>query len=70
MQLWDRRGDRVRGQGVSDMKGGNVIVIEALRALQRVGALDNTTTAVAVGAAKGRTADKTSYVLWPSAKLI
>lgn len=46
VQLWDRRGDRVRGQGVSDMKGGNVIVIEALRALQRVGALDNTTIAV------------------------
>jgi glutamate carboxypeptidase len=31
---------RVRGQGVSDMKGGDVIVIEALRALQRAGALD------------------------------
>jgi glutamate carboxypeptidase len=46
VQLWDRRGERVRGQGVSDMKGGNVIVIEALRALQRVGALDNTTIAV------------------------
>lgn len=38
--LWERRGDRVRGQGVSDMKGGNVILIEALRALQGVGALD------------------------------
>lgn len=32
---------RVRGQGVSDMKGGDVIMIEALRALQRAGALDN-----------------------------
>jgi glutamate carboxypeptidase len=40
--LWERRGDRVRGQGVSDMKGGDVIMIEALRALQSVGALDNT----------------------------
>jgi len=38
--LWERRGDRVRGQGVSDMKGGDVIMIEALRALQSVGALD------------------------------
>lgn len=38
--LWERQGDRVRGQGVNDMKGGNVILIEALRALKSVGALD------------------------------
>jgi glutamate carboxypeptidase len=38
--LWERQGDRVRGQGVSDMKGGDVIMIEALRALKSVGALD------------------------------
>jgi glutamate carboxypeptidase len=38
--LWERRGDRVRGQGVNDMKGGDVIMIEALRALRSVGALD------------------------------
>jgi glutamate carboxypeptidase len=44
--MWQRDGERVRGQGVSDMKGGDVIAIEALRALQRVGALDNTTIAV------------------------
>jgi glutamate carboxypeptidase len=44
--LWQREGDRVRGQGVSDMKGGDVAVIQALRALQRVGALDNTSIAV------------------------
>jgi glutamate carboxypeptidase len=44
--LWERQGDRVRGQGVSDMKGGDVIVIEALRALHRVGALDGTRIAV------------------------
>ncbi|MCS0584156.1 M20/M25/M40 family metallo-hydrolase [Massilia pinisoli] len=37
---------RVRGQGVSDMKGGDVIVIEALRALQRAGALDGARIAV------------------------
>jgi glutamate carboxypeptidase len=43
---WDRRGDRVRGQGVSDMKGGDVAVIQALRALHKVGALDNTSIAV------------------------
>jgi glutamate carboxypeptidase len=44
--LWDRRGDRVRGQGVNDMKGGDVIVIEALRALRSVGALAGTHIAV------------------------
>jgi glutamate carboxypeptidase len=37
--LWERRGDKVRGQGVHDMKGGDVVMIEALRALQSVGAL-------------------------------
>jgi len=39
-------GQHVRGQGVSDMKGGDVILVEALRALRRVGALDNTNIAV------------------------
>jgi glutamate carboxypeptidase len=43
---WERRGDRVRGQGVSDMKGGNVVMLEALRALQAVGALQGTRIAV------------------------
>lgn len=46
VQLWKRDGDRVRGQGVNDMKGGDVVIIEALRALQRVGALENTTISV------------------------
>ena len=46
VQAWDRRGDRVRGQGVSDMKGGDVIVVEALRALKAVGALDDATVTV------------------------
>jgi glutamate carboxypeptidase len=44
--MWDRQGDKVRGQGVSDMKGGDVIVVEALRALQRSGALEGTRIAV------------------------
>jgi glutamate carboxypeptidase len=38
--LWERQGDRVHGQGVNDMKGGDVIMIEALRALKSVVALD------------------------------
>jgi glutamate carboxypeptidase len=46
MQKWERQGDRARGQGVNDMKGGDVIIIEALRALHAVGALDNTTISV------------------------
>ena len=46
VQKWDRQGDRVRGQGVNDMKGGDVAIIQALRALQKVGALDNTSIVV------------------------
>jgi glutamate carboxypeptidase len=37
---------RIKGQGVSDMKGGDVIIVEALRALKRVGALDGRRIAV------------------------
>jgi glutamate carboxypeptidase len=52
--LWEPQGSgtvpttgaRVRGQGVSDMKGGDVIVLEALRALKQVGALDGADIAV------------------------
>ncbi len=43
---WDPQGDRVRGQGVADMKGGNVIMVEALRALHQRGLLENTSIAV------------------------
>jgi glutamate carboxypeptidase len=39
--LWERRGNRVRGQGVNDMKGGDVVMVEALRALKTAGVLDN-----------------------------
>jgi glutamate carboxypeptidase len=48
--LWEPQGSgpdaRVRGQGVSDMKGGDVILIEALRALKAAGALDEARIAV------------------------
>lgn len=43
---WDSRGARVRGQGVSDMKGGDVIIVEALRAMQKVGVLDGATISI------------------------
>ncbi|KQQ33866.1 peptidase M20 [Duganella sp. Leaf126] len=46
VQRWQRNGDRVRGQGVNDMKGGDVVILEALRALHRAGALDDTTITV------------------------
>jgi glutamate carboxypeptidase len=46
MQRWERQGDRARGQGVNDMKGGNTIILEALRALHAAGALENTTVSV------------------------
>jgi glutamate carboxypeptidase len=37
---------RIKGQGVSDMKGGDVVIVEALRALKQVGALDDMRIAV------------------------
>jgi glutamate carboxypeptidase len=43
---WNPSGDRVRGQGVSDMKGGNVVMLEALRALKATGALEGATISV------------------------
>jgi len=38
-QGWTRRGDIVEGPGVNDMKGGDVIMIAALRAMQAAGTL-------------------------------
>ncbi len=46
VKKWERKGDRVSGQGVNDMKGGNLIILEALRALHKLGALDNTSITV------------------------
>lgn len=43
---WESDGKRVRGQGVSDMKGGDVIVLLALRALHDAGALQGRTVRV------------------------
>lgn len=36
-----REGDRAYGSGVNDMKGGNLIMLQALSALNRIGALDD-----------------------------
>jgi glutamate carboxypeptidase len=46
VQLWNRQGNRLRGQGVVDMKGGDVAIIEALRALHRFNLLDDTSITV------------------------
>ena len=40
---WAADGKKVRGQGVSDMKGGDVIILLALKALNEAGALKGTT---------------------------
>lgn len=40
---WQGDGKRVHGQGVSDMKGGDVIILLALKALNEAGALKGTT---------------------------
>jgi glutamate carboxypeptidase len=37
-----REGDMVFGAGVADMKGGNLVILHALRALHRAGFLENT----------------------------
>ncbi len=34
-------GDKVKGPGITDMKGGDVIIISVVRALKRAGVLDN-----------------------------
>jgi glutamate carboxypeptidase len=39
-------GSRAYGSGTSDMKGGNLIALEALRALHHIGALDDRTVTV------------------------
>jgi glutamate carboxypeptidase len=42
-----RDGDRATGPGVDDMKGGNVVILYALKALQAIGALDDIPVVVA-----------------------
>lgn len=39
-QRFERQGNRAVGPGVNDMKGGNTVILWALKALQSVGALD------------------------------
>lgn len=39
-EAWRRDGDRAYGTGIADMKGGNLVIVEALRALHATGALE------------------------------
>jgi glutamate carboxypeptidase len=41
-QRWERQGARARGPGAVDMKGGDVVVVSALKALHAAGALEGT----------------------------
>ena len=45
-QKWVRNGNTATGPGTSDMKGGLVILLSALKAMHRAGALDDTTITV------------------------
>ena len=53
--LWERQGGRVRGQGVTDMKGGDVVMLLALRALKAAGALDGANVEVMLTGDEERT---------------
>ncbi len=57
---WKPDGKRVFGQGVSDMKGGNVIIIEALRAMKAAGTLDDATISVIMTGDEERAGDPIS----------
>ena len=46
-QAFQRDGDTATGPGVEDMKGGNVVIVYALKALQEIGALENIPVIVA-----------------------
>lgn len=45
-QKFERKGDTATGPGVSDMKGGIVVMLSALKALHKVGGLEDTSITV------------------------
>ena len=47
-QRWQRSGDIASGPGANDMKGGDVVIVYALRALQAAGVLRDTRIVVAM----------------------
>ena len=46
-QAFQRDGDTATGPGVEDMKGGNVVIVYALKALREIGALEDIPVVVA-----------------------
>jgi len=46
-QSYTREGDVAHGPGVEDMKGGNVVIVYALKALKEIGVLDDLSVVVA-----------------------
>jgi glutamate carboxypeptidase len=46
-QRFEREGNTARGPGVEDMKGGNLVILYALKALHAAGALEHTSITVA-----------------------
>ncbi len=46
-QAFERDGDTATGPGVEDMKGGNVVIVYALKALREIGALEDIPVVVA-----------------------
>jgi glutamate carboxypeptidase len=59
-QPFERKGDRALGQGVNDMKGGDIVALYALKALQQLGALENTSIIVAFTGDEEMTGDPLS----------
>lgn len=47
-QKFERRGDTIEGPGVGDMKGGMVVIVSALRAMQAAGTLKDADVVVAL----------------------
>lgn len=47
-QTFDRQGDHATGPGVNDMKGGDVVILYALKELKEVGVLDDLNLIVAL----------------------
>lgn len=59
-QAFARDGDIATGPGVQDMKGGNVVIIYALKALQEIGALEDIPVVVAYTGEEEKTGEPLS----------
>lgn len=57
---WRRDGDTAHGSGANDMKGGDLIIIHALRALHGIGALEGTSITVIMTGDEESTGDPLS----------